>query len=152
MPSIRVLLSEDHTIVRKGLRALLLPEEDIDIVGEAADGIEAVALTQELRPDIVLMDISMPNQNGLEATRQIKQLLPQVKVIILSAYSDDEYLYQTLKAGACGYIIKQAAVEELVTGIRAVADGASFLSPSISGKIINSYIHKYDQERTPTPC
>jgi len=139
MNKIRVLLAEDHTIVRKGLRSLLDAETDIEIVGEAEDGQQAIELVQRLLPDVVLMDITMPILNGLEATRQIKKLFPQVKVVVLTVHSTEEYIFQILRAGASGYVVKQAAVSELVQAIQAVYRGASFLSPSISHQVVEEY-------------
>jgi len=139
MRFIRVLLAEDHTIVRKGLRSLLDDEADIEIVGEAEDGQQTIELVQRLLPDVVLMDITMPVLNGLEATRQIKKLFPQVNVLVLTVHSTEEYIFQILRAGASGYVVKQAAVSELVQAIRTVYRGGSFLSPSISRQAIEEY-------------
>ncbi|MBM4465406.1 MAG: response regulator transcription factor [Chloroflexi bacterium] len=142
MSKIRVLLAEDHTIVRKGLRSLLEGEAGIEVIGEAEDGREAIQMTQRLLPDVVLMDISMPALNGLEATRQIKKLFPGVKVLILTMHADEEYVFQILRAGASGYVVKKAAPAELVLAIQAVRQGNSFLSPSISRQVIEEYIQK----------
>jgi two-component system, NarL family, response regulator NreC len=131
MATIDVLLAEDHTIVRKGLRSLLDGAMDIRVVGEADNGREAVKKTGQLRPDVVVMDIAMPILNGLEATRQITRQFPDVKVVILTMHRDEEYLSQVLRAGAAGYVVKEAAPEELVSAIRAICQGESFLSPSI---------------------
>jgi len=139
---IRVLLAEDHTIVRKGLRALLESEADIEVIGEAENGREAVAKVQQLLPDVVLMDITMPALNGLEATRQIKKRFPGVKVLILTMHADEEYVFQILRAGASGYVVKKAAPTELVLAIEAIYRGDSFLSPSISRKVIEEYIRQ----------
>ena len=129
MSKIRVLLAEDHTIVRKGLRSLLEDEDAIEVIGEAQDGREAVGKAGQLLPDVVLMDIAMPGLNGLEATRQIKKLFPQVGVLILTMHTTEEYILQVLQAGASGYVVKQAAPAELVLAIQAVYRGDSFLSP-----------------------
>ena len=139
---IRVLLAEDHTIVRKGIRSLLDDEEEIEVIGEAEDGKDAVAKAQRLRPDVVVMDISMPVLNGLEATRQIRKRAPGVRVLVLTMHADEEYLFQVLRAGASGYVIKQAAPAELVSAIRAVYRGGSFLSPSISRQVIEEYVRQ----------
>lgn len=139
MSKIRVLLAEDHTIVRKGLRSLLDGEADIEVVGEADNGQQAVERAQLLQPDIILMDITMPILNGLEATRQIRALRPQIKVLVLTVHSTPEYVFQILRAGASGYVIKQAAVSELIQAIRAVFGGGSFLSPSISRQVVDDY-------------
>jgi two-component system response regulator NreC len=142
MNKIRVLLAEDHTIVRKGLRSILNGEADLEVIGEAEDGREAVRKVEQLLPDVVLMDITMPALNGLEATRQIKKRFPEVKVLILTMHSTEEYIFQILRAGASGYVLKQAAITELVSAIRAVYGGDSFLSPSISRKVIEEYVRK----------
>ncbi len=139
---VRVLLAEDHTIVRKGLRSLLNGEAGIEVIGEAEDGREAVEKVQQLLPDVVLMDIAMPGLNGLEATRQIKKRFPEVQVLILTMHANEEYVFQILRAGASGYVVKQAAPTELISAIRAAYRGDSFLSPSISKTIIQEYIRQ----------
>lgn len=139
MDKIRVLLAEDHTIVRKGLRSLLDAERDTEVVGEAEDGRKAIQLVEKLCPDVVLMDISMPGLNGLEATRQITKRFPEVKVLILTVHSDEEYIRQVLSAGASGYLVKQAAPSELASAIRAAYQGDFFPSPSISRELIEDY-------------
>jgi two-component system response regulator NreC len=142
MDKIRVLLVEDHTIVRKGLRSLLDAEPGIEVVGEAEDGREAIQLVGQLHPEVVLMDITMPGLNGLEATRQIKKRFPDVKVLILTVHADEEYVLQVLSAGASGYLVKQAAPAELVSAIHATYRGDSFLSPSISRKVVDQYVRQ----------
>ena len=139
---VRVLLAEDHTIVRKGLRSLLNGEAGIEMIGEAEDGREAVEKVQQLLPDVVLMDITMPSLTGLEATRQIKKRFPEVKVVILTVHANEEYIFQILRAGASGYLVKQAAPTELLSAIQAAYRGESFLSPSISRKVIEEYIQQ----------
>jgi two-component system response regulator NreC len=139
---VRVLLAEDHTIVRKGLRSLLDGEAGIEVIGEAEDGREAVEKVQQLLPDVVLMDIAMPGLNGLEATRQIKKRFPEVQVLILTMHANEEYIFQILRAGASGYVVKQAAPTELISAIWAAYRGDSFLSPSISKTIIQEYIRQ----------
>lgn len=140
MTKIRVLLAEDHTIVRKGIRSLLDEERDIEVVGEADNGRDAVAQAEALTPDIVVMDHTMPLLNGLEATRQIRKLLPQVRVLILTMHTNEEYVFQFLRAGAAGYLVKQTAPTELVSAIRAIHAGGSFLSPAISRAVIDEYV------------
>jgi len=142
MNEIRVLLAEDHTIVRKGLRSLLDAEPGIEVIDEAEDGREAVQKAQQLRPDVVLMDITMPGLNGLEATRQIKKRFPEVKVLVLTVHAGEEYVLQVLRAGASGYLVKQTAPRELVSAIRAAYRGDSFLSPSISRKVVEEYVRQ----------
>lgn len=140
MTKIRVLLAEDHTIVRKGIRSLLDDERDIEVVGEAENGRDAVVQVETLMPDIVVMDHTMPLLNGLEATRQIRKLLPQVRVLILTMHTNEEYVFQFLQAGAAGYLVKQTAPDELVSAIRAIHAGDSFLSPAISKTVIDEYV------------
>ena len=139
---VRVLLAEDHTIVRKGVRALLADVPDIEVIGEAEDGREAVQMAQQLLPVVVLMDYSMPGLNGLEATRQIKRWVPEVKVLVLTRHADKEYVFQILSAGASGYVVKKAAPTELVSAIQAVYRGDSFLSPTISRTVIEEYVRQ----------
>jgi len=142
MDKTRVLLVEDHTIVRKGLRSLLDKETGIKVVEEAEDGREAILKAEELYPDVVVMDIAMPGLNGLEATRQIKKRFPDIKIIILTMHANEEYILQSLKAGASGYLVKKAAPVELISAINAVHKGNSFLSPSISRTVIDEYIRR----------
>jgi len=142
LDKIQVLLAEDHTIVRQGLRSILDGREGIQVVGEAKDGREAVEKAQQLQPDIVLMDLSMPLLSGLEATRQIKSQCPQIKVLVLTMHADEEYVFQILQAGASGYLLKQSAVGELVTAIQAVYEGDSYLSPAISRKLVDGYVRQ----------
>ena len=142
MQKITVLLADDHTLVRQGFRALLEAEPDIAIVGEAETGRQAVQLAKKLRPDVVLMDDAMPLLNGLEATRHFTKNQPQVPVIILSMYADEEHVYQALRAGASGYLLKGAAIEELELAIRSVARGETYLSPPVSKPVIMEYIRR----------
>jgi DNA-binding NarL/FixJ family response regulator len=140
MSNISVLLAEDHTIVRKGLVSILENELGIEVVGEAEDGREAIQKVEELEPDIVVMDISMPILNGLDATKQIKKRFPQVKVIILTMHINEEYILEVLHAGASGYVIKQAVPTELITAIDSVYHGEVFLSPKVSKTVIQEYL------------
>ena len=142
MEKISVLLAEDHTLVRKGLRALLEDHTEIEVIAEADEGRQAVRMVEQTRPDVVLMDFSMPGLNGLEATRQIKQRLPEIKVLVLTRHKNQEYIDRVLEAGASGYIIKKSAPEELVLAIQAVHRGDSYLDPAISQSIINGYLDK----------
>jgi len=135
MKRITVLLAEDHVIVREGLRALLETESDIQVVGEAETGRQAVRLTRTLRPAVVVMDIAMPLLNGLEATRQILQAMPGTKVIILSAHSDDAYVRQVTAMGAAGYLLKQTSAQVLSKAVREVHQGRAFFSPSIARRL-----------------
>jgi len=146
MKRITVLLAEDHEIVREGLRALLEHEDDIAVIGEAQTGRQAVKLTSKLRPDVVVMDIAMPLLNGLEATRQILQARPGIKVLILSAHSDDAYIEQIIALGAAGYLIKQTSHDVLSRAIREVQKGKTFFSPSISKRLHHQYEKSPDRE------
>lgn len=139
MEKIKVLLADDHTVVRQGLRVLLEAEPDIAIVGEAETGRQALRLALKLLPDVVVMDIAMPLLNGLEATRQILKDIPNTRVLILSSYSDDEYVHQVTEAGAAGYLIKQTAATDLIRAIREARGGNAFFSPSISKRILDNY-------------
>jgi two-component system response regulator NreC len=142
MKKIRVLLAEDHTIVRQGIAALLGTESDMEVVGEASNGLEAIELAKKLAPDVVLMDIGMQYLNGLEATREIKKLFPSMKVLVLTMHDNEEWVFQILKAGASGYLIKDSAMIDLISALRAIDQGDSYLSPSISKKVIEEYIRK----------
>src|SRR5438046_8300510 len=139
MQKITVLLADDHTLVRQGFRALLEAEPDLAIVGEAETGRQAVQLAKRLRPDVVLMDIAMPLLNGLEATRQIIKEVPSSKVLVLSSYSDDEYVRQVTEAGAAGYLLKQTAAQDLIRAIREASTGNAFFSPAIAKRLLENY-------------
>lgn len=140
MGKIRVLVADDHTIVREGVRLLLDAQPDIEVVGEAADGREAVNLIRQFRPDLVVMDIQMPNLNGLEATREIKREFPQIQILALTMYESDEYFFQVLNAGASGYVLKKAASADLLSAIRAVHSGDVFLYPSVARRLVSDYL------------
>jgi DNA-binding NarL/FixJ family response regulator len=137
---IGVLVADDHTIVRRGLISLLSLDEGIEVVGEATDGRIAVDRAMELDPDVVLMDISMPGLNGLEATRLIKKQMPHIKVLVLSAHDKDEYIIQVVRSGANGYLLKNTSAEDLYAAIRAVYAGHAFFSPSVSKILLDSYM------------
>lgn len=139
---IRILIADDHTLLRNGICALLQDEQDMQIVGEAEDGREAVRLAGQLKPHVVLMDIAMPLLNGLEATRQIKREHPEIGVLVLTMYDHEEYFRQMLEVGASGYIIKRAAATELVSAIRAVYRGESVLSPAITRLVLEDYLNR----------
>jgi len=145
---IRILLVDDHAMLRKGMILLLSEEKDILIVGEAGDGEEGVAAAKALKPDIVIMDISMPRLNGIEATREIISDSPQSKVIALSIHSARSYVDDMLSAGASGYLLKESVPEELLTGIRAVMGGNMFLSSAITGELVSAYVKGISNEQT----
>lgn len=142
MAKIQVLIVDDHTLFRESLRSLLKDVEDIEVVGEAEDGVEAVVKTTQLQPDVVLMDIAMPNMNGMEATRQIKKQNPSVKVLILTMYDTEQYIFEMLRVGASGYILKRAPARELISAIQAVSQGDAFLYPSVAKKVLNGYLEQ----------
>lgn len=136
---ISIIIAEDHTIVREGFRSLLEATSDIKVVGEAKNGKIAVNLCQELKPDIILMDIAMPTLNGIEAARLITRDVPETKVIMLSMYSDEEYVHESLLAGALGYLVKETASEDLIKAIYEINEGKCYLSPIISKTVLTAY-------------
>ncbi len=145
MSKIRILLADDHSIVRRGLQYLLERSPDLEVVGEAADGREAVKLATELSPDVVVMDIAMPQLNGIEATAQIVKRSPKTGVVILSMYSDEEYILRALTAGAKGYLLKDSAESDLLRAVEAVAQGKTFFSPAIAQALLEDYVRMLQQ-------
>ena len=139
---VRIVLVEDHTILREGLRALLTADPDFEIIGEAADGREAVRFVEKQIPDLILMDLSMPRMTGMDAIREIKKRYPQTKIIALTVHKTEEYLRTTLQAGADGYVLKDATHDELMMAIESVLKGKTYLSPGVSGKVIEGYLEK----------
>ena len=148
---VRVLIADDHRIVRDGLRSLIAEEQDMSVVGEAENGRAAVELAQELSPDVVIMDVSMPGLNGLEATRQIRKAVPAPRVIALSMHADRRFVTGMLSAGASGYLLKDCAFEELVRAIRAVASGQTYLSPGVAGAVVQDYVNRLAASDQPAP-
>ena len=140
MDRIHVLLAEDHVLVREGTKELVDREDDLEVVAEAGDGEEAVRMADVHHPDVILMDIAMPRLNGLEATRQIKAAHPDIAVLVLTAYNDDEYVFAFLEMGAAGYLLKDASIEDLVRAIRAVHSGESVLDPAVTRKVIDRFV------------
>lgn len=138
--SIRVIIADDHTIVRSGVRLLLEAEPGIEVVGEALNGSQALELVEKLLPEVVLMDISMPGMDGLEATRQIKSRFVHVQVLVLTMHRSDEYFFEMLKAGASGYVLKGAETAELINAIRIVSRGEVFIYPSMAQKLVKGYL------------
>lgn len=142
MDPTRVLIADDHTLVRAGIRSLLDKLPGIEVIAESGNGMEVLRLVAEHQPRIVLMDIAMPDLNGLEATTRLTELHPNVRVVILSIYSDEEHVYQALRAGASGYLLKGGSIEELELAIRSAARGETFLSPQISRPVIDEYVRR----------
>ncbi|MDM8520683.1 response regulator transcription factor [Anaerolineales bacterium HSG6] len=136
---IRLILADDHAVVRSGTRQLLERQPDFNIVGEASDGSEAIDMTRRLKPDVVVMDVRMPRVSGVEATKRIKAEMPEVNVLVMTAHDDDEYVFALLQAGANGYLLKTAEIEELVQAIRLVASGQSALAPEVTGKVVAQF-------------
>ena len=137
---LRVMIADDHTIVRSGIRLLLETEPDVVVVGEALNGEQAFELASKLKPDLILMDISMPIMDGLEATRKIKEIFPEINILILTMHRSDEYFFEVLKAGASGYILKTAETDELVQAVHATANGDVFLHPTMAKKLLGAFL------------
>ncbi|MBM3123009.1 MAG: response regulator transcription factor, partial [Chloroflexi bacterium] len=148
---LRLLLADDHAILRDGIRALLTDEPDLQVVGEAENGRQALDQARALRPDVVVLDIGMPLLNGLEATRQIRREVPEARVLILTMHQNEEYLAQVLAAGASGYVLKDVAGRELVSAIRQVAEGEPFFSPSMAKTLTAIYLRSLEAEKTHDP-
>jgi DNA-binding NarL/FixJ family response regulator len=149
MSKIKIMLAEDHVLVREGTKEMLDREEDLEVVAEAGDGEEAVRLASEQNLDIVIMDIALPKLNGIEATKQIKEISPGTAVLVLTAYDDDEYVFALLEAGAAGYLLKDVSTDELVEAIRAVQAGESMLHPAIARKVVNRFSCVEEGEEAP---
>jgi len=142
---IRILLADDHTVMRNGLRLLLERQPNLSVVGEASDGREAVRTAESVSPDVVVMDIAMPNLNGIEAARQIATARPETAIVILSMHSDESYVIRALKAGARAYLLKDSAEGDLIAAIHAITEGKSFFSPAISRILVEDYMRQLEQ-------
>ena len=149
--TISVLLADDHRVVREGLRALLERNHDINVVAEASDGQEAVKLAAQVKPDVVVMDISMPVLNGIEATQQVIEVSPSTRVIILSMYSTSEHIFRAFKAGAQGYLLKESAGSDVVAAVRAVKDGKRYLTEKITETVLDDFIHRRSLSESESP-
>lgn len=132
----KIIICDDQAVVRDGLELLLTLEEDLEVIGTAQDGAEAVELVSQNKPDLVLMDLKMPGMNGIEATRQIRAKFPEVKVLVLTTYDDDEWVFDAIRAGASGYLLKDTPREELINAIRGTVEGKSFVDPAVAGKLM----------------
>lgn len=148
MRKTRVLLADDHQLMRSGVRLMLERETDLAVVGEARDGREAVALVKSLKPEVVVMDIGMPNLNGIEAARQMTEENPQLAIVMVSMHSDESYVLRALKAGARGYLLKDSAEADLIKAVHAVAGGKSFFSPAVSKLLLDDYVRKLKRSGT----
>jgi two-component system NarL family response regulator len=151
---IRVIIVDDHALFRRGLQMVLEVEEDIEVVGEAGDGADAVAKAEETVPDVVLMDVRMPKRSGLEATRAIKEILPNTKILMLTISDEEADLYDAIKSGASGYLLKEISIEEVANAVRAVNAGQSLISPSMASKLLNEFASmvKRSDERAGVPA
>ena len=142
MAKLRILLVDDHAVVLEGLKALVNPQHDLEAIGEADNGRTAVRKAQELQPDVVIMDMSMPELNGAQATEQIRRTCPRTKVLALSIHEDRSYCQQFLEAGASGYVLKRSATADLIRAIRVVAEGGVYLDPHVADKVVSSFFHR----------
>jgi len=147
---LRILIAEDHATVREGIRLIVERQDDMEVVGEAGDGRVAIELARQLKPDIVLMDISMPELNGLKAAAKLKRIAPDIKILTLTRHTDTAYLNELLQAGVSGYVLKQSVPAELIHAIRAIANGGNYLDPAITGKVFESYVEKQNNLRGET--
>ena len=150
MSNLRILIAEDHTTVREGVKLIIESQADMEVCGEASDGREAIELAQKLKPDVLVMDISMPMLNGLKATAKLKRIMPEIKILTLTRHTDEAYLQELLQAGVSGYVLKQSASSELIRAIRTVAAGGGFLDPTITGKVLGGYVGKINKRRGET--
>lgn len=148
---IDIVIADDHEVVRRGLRSVLDAEDDFRVVGEAADGLDALGAIERLRPNVLILDIMMPNLNGVEVTRQVSRYSPKTAVIILSMYSNEAYVLETMRNGASGYVLKDAGLDVIVDAVRTVAEGRRYLCPPLSERAIEAYMQKMD-DVTDDPC
>ncbi len=144
MAKTRVLLADDHAIVREGVKMILTRESDIEVVGEASDGAQALEMVALLKPAVVVMDISMPGMGGIEATQHVTERYPGVHVLALTMHEDESYVFKLLRAGASGYVLKRAAAQDLVQAVRAAAKGEAFLYPSVARKVVEDYLRRVE--------
>lgn len=144
MAKVKVLIADDHAIVREGVRMILDKEQDIDVVGEAGHGEQALEMAAKLRPHVVVMDISMPGMGGIEATQRLRAQYPHIHVLVLTMHEDESYVFQLLRAGASGYVLKRAAAQDLVQAVRAAAKGEAFLYPSVARKVVEDYLRRVE--------
>jgi DNA-binding NarL/FixJ family response regulator len=147
---IRVIIAEDHETVREGLKLIINTQPDMEVTGEAGNGRDAVRLAKELAPDVLLMDVSMPELNGLKAAAQLKRVAPDIKILTLTRHTDQAYLQELLEAGVSGYVLKQSAATDLIRAVRAVAAGDNYLDPAMTGKIFSNYVEKSSKLRGDT--
>lgn len=141
-PKLRIFLADDHVVVREGLKVLINAQSDMEVVGEAGNGRDALRKTRDCRPDLIIMDVSMPELNGAAATEQLKRERPEIRVLALSVHEDKSYLRKLLEAGASGYMLKRAAAAEVIQAIRTVAGGGMYLDPQMAGKVVDSFVRK----------
>ncbi|PZV06970.1 MAG: DNA-binding response regulator [Leptolyngbya sp.] len=149
MSTIQLVIADNHTLVRAGFRSLVEDLDGVEVIGEADNGREALNLVETLKPQLVLMDIAMPEMNGLEATARIARDFPQVRVLIVSMHANEEYVYQALKSGAMGYLLKDSGTEELGLAIRAIARGETYLSPTVSKYVVTDYVRRLGKDQNP---
>ena len=149
MTAIRVMLADDHSLFRAGIRVLLEAIEGVEIVGEARDGHEALRLVAEHRPEVLLLDVALPQLNGIEVTERLAREAPATRVLMLSMFANEEYVLRSLRAGAAGYLLKDSTVVELESALRSVADGGSYLSPAVSGHVLAAYVRRVGQDGVP---